>query len=136
MDALEKLEFPSAIALQDCYASLVIGNLPHASVTRYTYSNHEPIVNFKEMNIFFKFKLAHIAKVKVNFTQAAKRGKMPGTNTRPNYLNKWRKSFFSQSANEVQKQYQTLKLPKASINIHLYLMYEHGPWEEKRNVRG
>lgn len=40
IDALEK-----AIALCDCYASLMLSNLLHASITRQMHTNHEPRVN-------------------------------------------------------------------------------------------
>ena len=41
--AVEKLESASC----DSYASLVLSNLPHASMTRRTQANHEPIVKLE-----------------------------------------------------------------------------------------
>ena len=37
--------FGKAIALCDCYASLMLNNLLHASITRQMHTNHEPRVN-------------------------------------------------------------------------------------------
>ena len=45
LPSTEKLESQSVIASSVMYASLVLSNIPRASVTRRTHANHEPIVS-------------------------------------------------------------------------------------------